>query len=195
MYMMLGSFLDIINGLFSIIPKLLYFIVACVLSLIDLFQVAFRKLAGLDPIIVSGETMRGDVVYQLIIDALFNDKYPAIRTVFWSLIILGVFMLIITSLIALIRLEYNPDKEKGNSKSGVVKNFFKAIFSFAIVPIACLFGMYLFNALVGVVDSATTMSSTQSAQVVSTYDKWSAATDSNQNSFAYGSTTLTPRED
>ena len=41
----IGNFL---GGVFSIIPKLLYYIIACLLSLIDLCQVAFRKLAGLD---------------------------------------------------------------------------------------------------------------------------------------------------
>lgn len=197
MSMMLFNFVNFLKGLFAIIPKLLYFIVTCILSLIDLCQVAFRKLAGLDPIIISsGEgAYTGDVVYKLITDALFTGRYPAIRTVFWSLIILGVFMLFITSIIALLRLEYNPDKEKGNSKSGVVKNFFKAIFSFAIVPVACIFGMYLFNALVGIVDKATTVAITPDSEITTYYDKWNAVEDSNQDSFASGGETLTSRED
>lgn len=201
MSMMLFNFVkslkNFLKGLFAIIPKFLYFIVTCILSLIDLCQVAFRKLAGLDPIIISGEqgTYTGDVVYKLITDALFTGRYPAIRTIFWSLIILGVFMLFITSIIALLRLEYNPDKEKGNSKSGVVKNFFKAIFSFAIVPVACLFGMFLLNALVGIVDKATTVAIMPDSEIATYFDKWNAVEDSNQDSFVYGSETLTTRED
>ncbi|MBQ7885108.1 MAG: hypothetical protein IJ318_03340, partial [Clostridia bacterium] len=146
---------DFLAGVFSIVPKLLYFIISCVLSLIDLCQVAFRKLAGLDPIMISNEVYTGDSVYKLITDALFTGRYPAVRTVFWALIILGIFMLFITSIIAVVRLEYAPDKDKGNSKGKVVANFFKAIFSFAVVPIACLFGMYLANSLVVVIDTAT----------------------------------------
>ena len=192
---------DILKGVFSIIPKLLYFLVSCVLSLIDLCQVGFRKLAGLDPIIITStisntedEIYTGDTVYKIIVDALFNDKYPAIRTVFWSLIILGLFMLVMTSIVAMIRLEYNPDKDKGNSKSGVVKSFFKAIFSFAIIPIASLFGMFLCNALVGVIDTATAYPVSSESEIATVYDKWSAVEDSDHNSFVYGKSTLTTRE-
>ncbi len=186
---------DILKGIFSIVPKLLYFIVACVLSLIDLCQVIFRKLAGLDPIIITDEVYTGDTLYKIIVDALFNNKYPAIRTVFWSLILLGVFMLFVTSIIALIRLEYNPDKDKGNSKSGVVKSFFKAIFSFGIVPIACLFGMYLCNALTGIIDKATAYSFSADNEISTCYDRWSAIEDSDSGSAVSNKDLLASRED
>lgn len=166
---------EFIGGVFSIIPKLLYFIVSCVLSLIDLCQVAFRKLAGLDPIMISDKIMTGDTVYKIITDALFTGRYPAIQTIFWALIILGIFMLFITSIIAVIRLEYNPDKDKGNSKAGVIKNFFKALFSFAVVPIACLFGMYLAGALVQVVDKATAYTNIPESSITTYFDKWSSS--------------------
>lgn len=166
---------DFLAGVFSIVPKLLYFIISCVLSLIDLCQVAFRKLAGLDPIMISNEVYTGDSVYKLITDALFTGRYPAVRTVFWALIILGIFMLFITSIIAVVRLEYAPDKDKGNSKGKVVANFFKAIFSFAVVPIACLFGMYLANSLVGVIDTATAYTTSAQTEIATYYDKWSSS--------------------
>ena len=188
--LLLGVVADTLKSIFTIIPKLLYFIVSCILSLIDLCQMAFRKMAGLDSVTISGESYTGDSVYKIITDALFTSRYPAIKTIFWSLIILGVFMLFITSLIALVRIEYNPDKEKGNSKAGIVKNFFKAIFSFAIVPIACIFGMFLFNSLVGVVNTITTQSSMASAEVVTYYAQWNAVEDSNKNSAAYDEGTL-----
>ncbi len=165
MFNMLLSITETIKGFFVFIPKVLYFIVACLLSLMDLCQIGFRKLAGLDTITISGESYQGDTVYKIITDALFTGKYPAIQTVFWSLIALGIFMLFITSIIAIIRLEYAPDEKTGNSKSRVVKNFFKAIFSFAIVPIACIFGMFLSNALVGVIDQASSSSFYSGIQV------------------------------
>lgn len=168
----IGNFL---SGVFSIIPKLMYFIISCVMSLIDLCQVAFRKLAGLDPIMISNEVYTGDSVYKLITDALFTGRYPAIRTVFWALIILGIFMLFITSIVAVAKVEYAPDKDKGNSKAGVVKNFLKALFSFAIIPCACLFGMWLSNSLIGVIDTATAFSSTPESTITTYYDKWSGS--------------------
>ncbi len=188
--LLLGVVADTLKSIFTIIPKLLYFIVSCILSLIDLCQMAFRKMAGLDSVTISGESYTGDSVYKIITDALFTSRYPAIKTIFWSLIILGVFMLFITSLIALIRTEYNPDKEKGNSKAGIVKNFFKAIFSFAIVPIACIFGMFLFNSLVGVVNTITTQPVLNSTEVTTYYSQWNAVADSNKDSGVYDEGTL-----
>ena len=169
-------FTDFLSNVLAVIPKLIYFIVACVLSIIDLFQVMFRKLAGLDPIMISGETITGDSIYKIIVDALFNGRYPAISTAFWSLVILGVFMLIITSIIATIRLEYNPDKDKGNSKSAIIKNFFKALFSFAIVPIACIFGMALTNSFIGIIDSVTLVEVDQNDEVYSHFEQWQGIT-------------------
>lgn len=170
----IGNFLA---GVFSIIPKLLYFIVSCILSLIDLCQVAFRKLAGLDPIMIpsSDQPFTGDSIYRIIVDALFNNAYPAVKTIFWALIILGIFMLLVTSIIAVIRLEYAPDKDKGNSKAGVIKNFFKAIFSFAIIPITCLFGMFVANSLVNIIDTATAYNTVSSTEISKYFDKWTGS--------------------
>lgn len=190
----IDAIINVVKNLLTIIPKLLYFIVSCILSLIDLCQMAFRKMAGLDSITISGESYTGDSVYKLITDALFTNEYPAIKTIFWALIILGVFMLFVTSIIALIRLEYNPDKEKGNSKAGVVKNFFKAIFSFAIVPIACLIGMFLFNALVGVVNTVTSTPASASVEISTYYDKWNAVEDSNKDALLYNADNLNKLE-
>ncbi len=167
-----SGFMDILKNFLAIIPKILYFIIACIMSLIDLFQVMFRKLAGLDQIIISGEVTTGDSIYQIMMDALFTGKYPAINTAFWAILILGVFMLIVTCIIATIRLEYNPDKEKGNSKGAIVKNFFKALFSFAIVPIACIFGMAIANSLVGIIDQVTAVEVEQTDNVYSHFDQW-----------------------
>lgn len=163
---------DIILSILSFIPKIMYFLVACLLSVIDLFQIVFRKLAGLDPIMIGDEITTGDSVYQLITDALFGNQYPAIQLIFWSLIILGVIMLIVTSLIATIRLEYNPDKEKGNSKSKIIGTFIKALFHFAIIPIGSIFGMYFSNVIVQGVDTIISTSMAEAVDGYQYFDTW-----------------------
>ncbi len=169
------SFGGIILNFLSFVPKIIYFLVACLLSVVDFFQVAFRKLAGLDPIIIGGEATTGDSIYKIISDALFTAKYPAINTAFWAIIVLGIFMLVVTSIIAILRLEYKPDKDKGNSKAGVITNFVKALFSFAIVPVACIFGMFLSNSLIGVIDTVTNVSSSQTDEAYQYFDQWTGA--------------------
>lgn len=175
-----NAFLNLIMGFLSIIPKFLYFLFTCLTSVVDLFQVVFRKLAGLDPIMISGEVTTGDSIYKILMDALFGGKYPAISTLFWSLIVLGVFMLIVTTIIATIRIEYNPDKDKGNSKSGIIKNFFKALFSFAIVPIACVFGMVISNMAVYAINSATTVQGSELDDTYQYFDQWSGTITDNE---------------
>ena len=176
---LLGGITDFFNktvvtwilNFLSFIPKLVYFIATCLLSVVDFFQVTFRKLAGMDPVMIGQEVTKGDSVYKIISDALLTGKYPAINTMFWSLIILGILMLIVTSIMAVIRIEYRPDKEKGNSKSGIVKNFLTALFTFAIVPIASLFGMFLANELVQAVVEITA-SATPVDETYNYFDTW-----------------------
>lgn len=168
-----SGFVSFLKDFLSIIPKIAYFIVACMLSLVDLFQVLFRKIAGMDPIVVSGETVTGDSATNIILDAIFTGKYPAISTVFWSLTILGVFMLIITSIVATLRLEYTPDKDtKNNSKKSIIIGFVKAIFTFAIVPVTCFFGMWFTNVLIQTVSTITTTQNSRVEESMSYYDKW-----------------------
>ena len=146
-----SGFMQWVINLFSFIPRIVYFLLACVSCLIDVFQVLFRKLAGLDVIIIDGELVKGDPVFTIISKAIFQGKgnYNALSTTFWSLIILGVIMVFITTFIAVVRVEMVPDKEsKNNSKEGIVRNFFKALFNLAIVPISCIFALYAGNAMV-----------------------------------------------
>ena len=165
-------FVRIVLDVLSFIPKIMYFIIACLTSVIDMFQVLFRKLAGLDPVILNGDVTTGDTTYKLITDILFTGKYPAINTIFWSLIILAVIMLIVTSIIATIRLEYNPDKEKGNSKSKIVGGFFKGLFSLLIIPVASIFGMFLCNTLVGAINTITNNSLVTQHEIYQYFDEW-----------------------
>lgn len=166
---------DTVLSIFTFIPKIIYFLVACLISIVDMFQVLFRKIAGLDPIMIGEDVVVGDSAYKLITDALFTNEYPAIQLIFWSLIILGIFMIIVTSIIATIRLEYNPDKEKGNSKSKIIGNFLKALFSLAIVPIASIFGMFLCNTLVQGVDTIMTSNVVSSNEAYQYFDQWNSA--------------------
>ena len=60
------QFLDMLSCFISIIPKLMYLLVNCFLTIIDIFQMFFRKLAGLDVYYVDGTATSGDIVYNFI---------------------------------------------------------------------------------------------------------------------------------
>lgn len=161
------DFMNNLLGILCIIPKFLYFLFTSILSIVDLLQVFFRSIVGLDTVIINGASKRGDLAYNIIVEALFGTQFPALKTAFWSMIILGLILLVIATLVANIRIEYKPDKEKGNSRNGIVKNFFKALAFMGIVPIATIFGLYLGNTILFAIDSATNASVTYNQEKTS----------------------------
>lgn len=148
------------GALLSIIPKTIYALCTLIFSIMDVLQILVRKVAGLDQIYytsvdwTNSAGQSNDIVLNFI-QNIFLGQTPILTNVFWALIILGVIMLFITTLIAILRSEYTMDT-KSSSKGRIIGQAFKAIFSFAVVPIVAFFGMYLANIILQAVDSATT---------------------------------------
>lgn len=164
--------------LLSLLTQFLYFLVTSCYAILDLAQLLFRLVAGLEIYSLNGEVVEGEVVgagerlagsgdmlFQIIKKTFIigEENYSVIATAFWSLVILASILLVVTTIASIIRSEYSPDKEKKNSKTAAIKNFFKAIVSFVIIPVACYFGLWLGNAVLFAIDSAT---STQSVSVL-----------------------------
>lgn len=154
-------------SLITYIPKLMYLLANSFLALLDLFQWWLRKLAGLDVYYVDGEAQTGDIVYHFI-RGIFLGEYPALHNVFIGLVILGIILLLLSTIISIIRNEYTAEKD-GNSKGKIIGQSFKSIIYVAIVPIICLFGVYLSNILLVAVDRATSVSSGMSTPLNTTY--------------------------
>ncbi len=143
-----------IYGLVSIFPKLVYFITMSLVTLLDLFQLAVRKLAGLDVYYIDGTSEQtGDIALSFI-RAIFdsNSTMPAVKNAFWSLVILGVIMLVLATIVATIRSEYSGGD---NNKNKVISNAVKSMFMFLIVPVSVLFGLMISDAFLIAIDRAT----------------------------------------
>ena len=90
-----------VSELFNLIPKIVYLLYTSLISLVDLFQLLFRKLAGLDVYYVDGVPIGGDLVTNFIqgilgirvgyggSDYVDNIDYSALSTVFWAFVIFG----------------------------------------------------------------------------------------------------------
>ena len=169
---------DIFAGFFAIIPQSMYFLYTSIASVLDMFQYIFRKLAGLDSYYFNGNEKTGDMVIDFIEGILgINKEYSALNTIFWSMIIFGVIVLILMTILTFIKSHYNYDATK-SSPSYIIKNCVKSIFTMAVVPLVTLFGLYICQALFKVIDSFTAQSSTDN--ITSTFE-----TDASQ-SFDYG---------
>ncbi len=146
---------DIVAGFFAIIPQAMYFLYTSLASIIDLCQFIFRKLAGLETYYYNDNIKSGDILIDFIEGVLgINKQYSALNTVFWSLIIFGVIVLILMTILTLIKAHYNYDSEK-SSPSYIIRKSVKAIFTMALVPLCTLFGLYLSQAMFKALDSIT----------------------------------------
>lgn len=131
------------NSLFHFISLLVYWIVVNGIGkIIDIVQLLFRKFAGIEDVAMNGQ--QGDLVLQFI-------NSPIVQQTFWAMLALAVVLLFITTFVAVIKTEFN--KDGNNSKKKVIRNTLKAIANFVIVPIVCLFGLIVGNALLKTIDA------------------------------------------
>ena len=128
------------------------------MQIVDIIQLLFQKLAGLDVYYVAenGTATKesGDFLIYFLRKVLFEKG--TLNTVFWSIVILGLFLLVFATIVAVIRTQYNYD-EKPVSPTKVVGQAIKSLLSFAIVPIVAFFGVYLGNIFLQAINSATTV--------------------------------------
>ncbi len=182
---LLGSWLDkIINfilGFFAFIPQVMYFLYASIASLLDVLQFLIRKLAGLDVYYVNGVQQSGDIITELLKGIVGINKdptYSTIATVFWSFVIFGVILLILTTIVSIIKAHYNYDQ----NKSHPLKIFYgslKSLALMAIVPIVTIFGIYLAQILLQTLDRVTTSGS--SGAIESVFEEVQVGQDDNGN--------------
>lgn len=150
---------EYVTVLFDNIPKVIYLIYTAVASCLDLLQHVMRKLAGLDTYWIRGQAyVQQDPVLEFIYGMLGIGEhagiYSALSTVFWSIAIFGLIVLVIATMIAIIKSHYNEDTNKTNPLS-YVYSAIKAIFTFAIVPVAVILGIYLSQFLLQTADNIT----------------------------------------
>lgn len=155
---------DFIIGFFAFIPQIMYFLYTCCASFLDFLQYLIRKLAGLDVYYIDGVEQQGDIVVSFVRGILGIDKSPAyssLTTVFWSLVIFGCILLVLTTIFSIIKAHYNYDAKKSHPIA-IIGSSLKSLALMAIVPIVAVFGLYLSQIVLQTLDEIT---STQSASV------------------------------
>ena len=150
---------DNITDFFNIIPKLIYFLFASVTAAVDAMQSLVKKLAGLDTYYTGGEAVKDkdpltEFVFGILGFGESSTTYKALNTVFWSLAIFGVIVLVIATIIAIVKSHYNEDTA-GTSPWKYIYTAIKAIFTFAIVPFAVVIGMNLSTFLLKTLNQIT----------------------------------------
>ncbi len=142
----------VINLINYIISIFLYDISCFILALIDYVEVMFRLLAGLEVDGVqlnlgSSSDKGGDLVMQLI-------RTPEIRDAFLAMVVVGMFLLIITTIFQMIKVEYTTEGAK-NAKGPILNKAFKGMANMIMLPALCIFGVIIGNQILDLLDKAT----------------------------------------
>lgn len=163
---------DIVAGLFAFIPQCTYFLYTSMASLLDFGQLLLRKLVGLDVYYIkdantgSYVAKSGDILKDFVSGILGIDKsYSSLKTVFWSLIIFGVIVLILTTIFAIIKAQYNYDSEK-SQPSKIIANSIKSLALMALTPLVIFFGVYMSEVIMQSLDQITNPSSNSNIEKV-----------------------------
>ena len=161
---------DFVTELVNLIPKIVYMLYASLACVLDVLQLFFRKLAGLDVYYVDGVAVSGDLVTNFIggILGFTSDgfSYSALSTVFWAFIVFGIIMIFVTTIVAIVKSHYSYDDKAAKGPMQYVYTAGKAVINIAAVPIIVFLGLYLSQAILTALDGITT--STNSS-VVSIY--------------------------
>lgn len=174
--LILSPIKEMFKALFDFIPKLMYLLYASLACLLDVLQLFFRKLAGLDIVYITdpitGEIHKttGDLVTQFITGILgineYGLQYSILSTVFWSFIIFGVIILFASTLVAIIKSHYNYDEKAAKGPMQYVYTAGRALVGMAIVPLTIVLGLYLSQALLTALDTFT---STSDSAIITLY--------------------------
>ena len=154
---------DFFKSLFDLIPKIMYLLYASMACVLDVLQLFFRKLAGLDVYYVDGKTIQGDIVTNFITGILGINKdnltYSALSTVFWSMVVFGIIICFACTIFAIIKSHYNYDEKAAKGPMQYVYTAGKSILNMVVVPIIVVLGMYVSEAVLTALDMITSTNS------------------------------------
>lgn len=164
-----SSWNNLFAGLSGFIGRLLYRLIFLPLCRIaDICQLIFKKLAGISSNGVrfqglntsnGSDIVTGDIVQYIV-------QSDAVKNILWAMLALAVVLLLISVFVATIKTEFA--KDGNNNKRKVIKFAFRGMANFVLVPVICLFGLFMGNVILRAIDGATNPTGSQttlSAQI------------------------------
>ena len=147
-----------IDAILGAIMTLLYNMFAGIIfGLMDGIQAMFKTFAGTGVAGFDGNKITAGNSGQEndtgLIYYLFNT--PLIKNVFLSILLLGIFLLIIFTVMAFIKNAYASKQKKWQE---IIGNSIKGLANFVFLPVCCLLGVWLSNILLNAIDGATNLS-------------------------------------
>lgn len=132
---------DLLHGLLELICSIFYGMFSGICILIDFIKTIFYKLCGIETVEIEGE--QGDLLSNLL-------ESDIIKRVFLTIFIIGFILLIIFTIIAIIKSNY---QEKQNWKT-VLSKTGQAFMIMLLIPFTVLVGVMLTNTVMSSINQA-----------------------------------------
>ncbi len=157
-----GGFWDSVVGWFSntliwlgdILVTLIFAIFKFVLCIVDLMQILVERLVGIDFWGKPGATLDDIANSDIIFKFIYSD---AVQRAFRSMIVVAIVLLIVFSIIAIIKSEYDVaanGNSKASSKVPIMRTALKSLLTVFLIPILLVMGVLASNAiLTGIVNA------------------------------------------
>ncbi len=148
----IGWVFDLIFLLFA---DLLFSVGTALLEIVDMIQLIFRKLSGLDKYyVVTTGTPKLHEGTDPLLSLMTNSTVVEVLT---ALTLVSIVMVIVAAIIKIIQSEFTSEGAK-NSKGAIFGQALKSLMLFILVPICCIGGVGISNALLKTIDRATNLS-------------------------------------
>ncbi len=151
--MMAPAWLEDLGDVIVNIPSSILWVLSDLFFIVlDMFEVLFSKFAGIDRNItgVEGEAIEGDLV-------LYFIQSDLVQEIFFSILILSLFLLIIFTIFSIVKNQY-ADKQEPVSK--IISSAFKGLLMYLLVPVATIVCLMVGNVVLVAIDGATSTNST-----------------------------------
>ena len=114
--------------------------------IIDFIKDIFYMLAGIEPVVIDGQ--ESDILSHFLLD-------DTVRTIFWTVVLIGVVLLIVFVLVAIIRSEYaNREMTGTSSKAKIMARGGQSFLIFILIPFILIAGIMLANTIIGAINLA-----------------------------------------
>lgn len=202
---------DFFLGILDNIPRLVYFFFAAFASGVDALQNLLRKLAGLDVYYMKGvidnstsqDVIDGTVsivvkkdfaaqwgkdpltefIYGTLGIGDYASAYRSLTTVFWSLSIFAIIILVLSTMVAMIKSHYSEDYQNTNPWK-YIYTAIKAVLTYAVMPIVVVLGMQISHFILQTLDNIT--AGTDASKVEAMFGRTVARTNFKRSTYAEG---------
>ena len=141
-FSVIGNFqyvlVNVLKSVFNVVMSLVYYVFRGLSFITSFCELLFNKMAGISPVYDGVNP-----VDNILLGYLFSD---AVISVFMSMIVLSVFLLIVFTFIAVVKSEFTLDI-KNSAKAPIFARAFKGIAMFFVTPVVTILGILLTTGL------------------------------------------------